>query len=83
MSNTPRHSSSTKEVVRPMGTFRVVERRIENPHHFQLYLMYGTEPGPWVRFGFNDIEYGVGFLPPERENRRAAKPRLKPVPVTS
>jgi hypothetical protein len=35
-----------------------------NPHKFQLFVDYGaTEDGPWVKLGFNDTSYGIGYLP--------------------
>ena len=45
-------------------TFRVVERRVQNRHKFQLYVDFGvTTGGPWIKFGVNDTEVSMGYLP--------------------
>lgn len=58
--NTSSTSSSTSS---SPSTFQVIERRIPNPHSFQFYATYGTQPGPWLAVGINDYEYAIGFLP--------------------
>jgi len=62
MSNTSNEEVQYQSSTSPT-TFQVIERVIQNQHAFQLYIMYGTQPGPWLMVGFNDREYAIGFLP--------------------
>ena len=44
--------------------FTVADRQVPCPHNIQFYVDYGSsDGGPWVRFGFNSSEIGIGFLP--------------------
>lgn len=69
MSKTPEHL----QPVFPKLT--VAQRKIQlNQDEFRFYVLYGTQPGPWVKVGINDTEYMFGFLPEQAPKRR---PSLK------
>jgi hypothetical protein len=44
-------------------TLHMEEKKVPNNHSFQFYVDYGVTPGPWLKLGINDVEYGIGYLP--------------------
>lgn len=74
-------NSATRQILVPdMPRLTVAQRRIANRNEFQFYVLYGTQPGPWVRVGFNDTEYLVGFLPkPNKKRQSPNKTNVTPI----
>jgi hypothetical protein len=58
-------------VKEPAPTFHLKTEDVRNEHKAQVFLDYGSEPGPWVRIGINDTAYGIGYLPEEKKNETA------------
>lgn len=53
----------------PAPTFHVDEQEIENPHQFQLFIDYGSQPGPWIRIGYNRKAWSAGYLPDNNKEK--------------
>ena len=58
---------SSKAVQATMDSHEFIfkTKKIENAHVAQFTLDLGTEPGPWVIVGVNDVAFCIGYLPKE------------------
>lgn len=63
-------SNAASQLAPQFPRLTIAQRSIPNPNHFQIYVLYGTEPGPWAKVGFNDVEYMIGFLPTHQKPKR-------------
>ena len=43
--------------------FHVSVTDTQNQHRAQAFIDVGDQPGPWLKIGINDTEYGFGYLP--------------------
>lgn len=60
---------TTSPIPQERPPFRVAIKKTKNPHKAQLFLNYGSEPGPWISVGINDTVYSFGHLPKKRRKR--------------
>lgn len=63
------NNATCNKLIAEAPRLTIAQRRIASQNEFQFYVLYGTQPGPWVKIGLNDTEYLVGFLPQPTKRR--------------